>query len=541
MKFGDTPLQLAEGAILAHSQRIGGRTFKKGVVLSSDDINFFRKNGVENIVTARLGPNDLDENEAAHRLAKALETTGLKAGRAGTGRCNLIAQFDGLIQIDAKIIARLNRKNEAITIATVSPESVLKGGDIAATVKIITFGVAANHVAGCAKLIAEKRPVSLHPFSRLRIGLIQTTLSGTKQSVIEKAHHVTDDRITALGSEFAEEIICAHGEEQVTGAIRKMKQKRIGILLILGASAIADRRDVVPQAVINAGGDIDHFGMPVDPGNLMLLAHLEEMKILGIPGSARSPRLHGFDWLLQRFAAGRQVTARDITAMGVGGLLKEIPSRPMPRRSGEISYPPNEKNIAAVILAAGQSRRMGKRNKMLVEIDGKPMVRHIAEAIIETGAKPLVVVTGHQPEELKTALTGIDATFVHNPQFADGLSTSLKSGLGALPDNINGALIALGDMPGIAASHLNRLIAAFDPEKDQLICVPTRHGKRGNPVLWHSRFFSVMAQLSGDVGARHLIGEHADYVVDIEMDDDAVITDLDTPAALDAYLHSRKD
>ena len=532
MKFGETSLIDSKGAILAHSIRVGGKTFKKGITLHEPELAFLQKNGIERIVTAKLEQNDLHENDAALRLAKALKTEHLEIGQPGTGRCNLIAAANGLIKINKKLINTLNRNDEAITVATVSPGQALKKGDIAATVKIITFGVSLKYIIKCEQQIKEKKPLHLDPFKRLRIGLVQTTLSNTKNSVISKAHNITADRITALGSEFAQDYICKHEKKEIIQAIKIMKSQEIDILLILGASAISDRRDIVPQAIKDTGGNIIHFGMPVDPGNLMLLGKYTNMKILGIPGSARSARLHGFDYILQMLAAGREVRGQDITAMGVGGLLKEIPSRPMPRKLKEYSPRPSENKCAAIILAAGRSQRMGKRNKMLEKINGKPMIRHVTNTVVETGIKPIIVVTGHQPSLLMSALQGLEVDFVHNSNFRDGMSTSLKAGITALPEDIEGSFVVLGDMPGIKKEHFSKLSDAFD---QQLICVPTYRGKRGNPVLWHQSLFSDILNLSGDIGAKTIIEKNSDYVIDVEMNDEAVLVDLDTSRALEIF------
>jgi molybdenum cofactor cytidylyltransferase len=269
----------------------------------------------------------------------------------------------------------------------------------------------------------------------------------------------------------------------------------------------------------------------------MLFARLGNMRVLGIPGSARSPRLHGFDWVLQRLVAGLTVTPRDLTRMGVGGLLKEIPGRPMPREQEEIDDMIDDavKSVGAVLLAAGQSRRMGRENKMLVEIDGAPMVLHAARALIASRAAPVVVVLGHEAESVEAALTGLDVIFVGNPDYADGLSTSLRTGLSALPNEAPGAIIALGDMPGVTDADIDSLIAAFDPTAHHSICVPTHDGKRGNPVLWARRYFTEMASVAGDVGARHLIGENADQVIEVTRDNPGILIDLDTPEAVASH------
>lgn len=190
--------------------------------------------------------------------------------------------------------------------------------------------------------------------------------------------------------------------------------------------------------------------------------------------------------------------------------------------------------IAGIVLAAGQSRRAGAINKLLVEIDGEPMVRRVVRTVAGADVAPLVVVLGHEADRVRDALAAQDVAFVDNPDYADGLSTSLARGLGALPAEVDGVVVCLGDMPDVTADHVRRLIDAFAPEEGRDICVPTFNGKRGNPVLWARRYFDDIAGVAGDVGARHLIGEHADSVAEVAMSDGGVLLDLDTPEALAA-------
>ena len=262
------------------------------------------------------------------------------------------------------------------------------------------------------------------------------------------------------------------------------------------------------------------------------------MRVLGIPGSARSPRLHGFDWVLQRLVAGLDVTPEDLTRMGVGGMLKEMPGRPVSREQEELDDMSDDigPEIGGVLLAAGQSRRMGRANKMLVEVDGIPMVVHAARSLLASNASPVVVVLGHRPEQVERALEGLDVRFVHNPEYAEGLSTSLRAGLAALPASCDGAVVALGDMPGVRAEDIDMLIGEFDPAAGQSIIVPTHDGKRGNPVIWARRYFDEISSVSGDVGARHLIGANPDQVYEVRTDNPGVLIDLDTPEAVAAHI-----
>jgi molybdenum cofactor cytidylyltransferase len=252
---------------------------------------------------------------------------------------------------------------------------------------------------------------------------------------------------------------------------------------------------------------------------------------LGAPGCARSPVENGFDWVLMRLLAGLKVARSDLTGMGVGGLLMEIVTRPQPRVPTATD---GNRTISALILAAGRSTRMGGPNKLLAELRGKPLVRIVTEQVLASKASDVTVVTGHQAKEVERALQGLKVRFVHNPEFASGLASSVKAGIGVVPKEAGGALVCLGDMPLIDARLLDRLIAAFAPDNGVLIAVPVSGGSRGNPVLWSRRFFGELMSLDGDIGARHLIAKHADAVAEVPVDGQGAFVDINTPQALAA-------
>jgi molybdenum cofactor cytidylyltransferase len=257
--------------------------------------------------------------------------------------------------------------------------------------------------------------------------------------------------------------------------------------------------------------------------------------VLGAPGCARSPVENGFDWVLMRLLAGLKVTRAELTGMGVGGLLMEIVTRPQPRTKPDIE---GNRNVAAVILAAGRSTRMGGPNKLLAELDGKKLVRIAAEQALASKASEVVVVTGHQAELVEKALAGLNVRFVRNPEFAGGLASSVKAGIAAVPDNADGAVICLGDMPLISAGLIDRLVEAFAPDRGNLIVVPVADGRRGNPVLWSRRFFKELMTLDGDIRARHLIAKHAEAVAEVPVEGQSAFLDIDTPQALEAARRS---
>ncbi|MEQ8357601.1 MAG: molybdopterin-binding/glycosyltransferase family 2 protein [Kiloniellaceae bacterium] len=540
MIFGPTAVSAAEDCILAHSLRGGGFTFKKGRRLSAADVAALAAAGIAEVIAARLEAGDVHEDAAATELATAATGAGLAASASFTGRCNLMVAERGILVADRARIDAFNLVDESITFASLAPYDLVEPRQMAATIKIIPFSVPRAALDACLAVLRGGGPLlRVAPLRTQRAGLVQTSVSGTKVSVLDKARDVMNARLAQLDCPGVTERRCAHDSAAVAAALRDLRAADCDILLMSGASAIVDRRDVLPAALEAAGGKVRHFGMPVDPGNLMLLGELGGRPVVGLPGCARSPKFNGFDWVLQRLVAGLKVTPADVMRLGAGGLLKEIASRPLPRAEAveAESGAPRAPKIAGLVLAAGQSRRMGRDNKLLAPVDGQPMVSHVVASLQASQARPLAIVTGHDYTAVEAVLPprsseGGGFTLAHNPDYASGLSSSLRRGLAALPEDIDGVLVCLGDMPRITPAILNRLIAAFNPLEGRAICVPTWRGKRGNPVLFARRFFPEMLEVAGDTGARALIGEHAETVCEVPMDDDAVLLDIDTPEAL---------
>ncbi len=532
MKFGPVPVAEAEGAINAHSVAVENGRIAKGKFIDSDDIAALMASGIESIIVARLGENDVHEDEAALEIASALSGARVETAPAFTGRVNLFANCDGVLSLDASLIHGVNQIHECITLATLMPGTRVSTGTMIATIKIIPFSVERALLEQVLDLLSgSENSMSIAPFVAHKVGLVATRVSGTPEKMLDKTARLLTSRVEQLGSELGEEIRCDHTETSISEAITKLIGQGHEPVIVFGASATVDRRDMVPLGIEAAGGVVDHFGMPVDPGNLLLLGHLGEGRIVGAPGCARSPAENGFDRVLEQMMARQSVTPQTMVALGAGGLYKEIYSRPHPRRAVASHDGDANHNFAVVILAAGQSRRMGNINKLLQEIDGKAMLRHVAEAACASEASMVLVVTGHEHEQTEAVLKGLDVSFVHNPDYSDGLSSSLKTGVAGLNEDIDGFLVCLGDMPGISKNLLDQMMAAYAPEKGRLIIAPVFQEKRGNPVLFGSRFRPAIADLDGDMGAKFLIGRNEDVVFEIQADEN-ILLDVDTPDAL---------
>jgi molybdenum cofactor cytidylyltransferase len=338
MKFGAVAISSALGAVLAHSVRLPEGTLRKGTVLGAAEIARLHAGHIQAVVVAHLEAGDITEDIAAQRVAAALAGEGLESGSASTGRVNLYAGADGLLSVDAMRVLAANRVHEGLTVATLHPDTVVSAGQMIATIKIIPYAVPT--VALEAVLAAVRGSVAalrVSPWRSTSVALVLTRTPETRATVLTKMRQSVLKRLEPLGARLAAEHVVAHEEGAITAALQE--QLKAGsapaLLLVSGAAATVDRADVVPAAIVGAGGRVIHAGMPVDPGNLLVLGEIPVggamVPVVGIPTCARSPKLNGFDFVLRRLVAGIGVTGADIMAMGVGGLLTEIESRPMPR------------------------------------------------------------------------------------------------------------------------------------------------------------------------------------------------------------------
>jgi molybdenum cofactor cytidylyltransferase len=527
MQFGDIPIDEAAGAVLAHSVRVGDRKIPKGRVLTAADVDEMKAEGLASVIGVRLAPGDVMEDAAAAQLAAALPPDNLQLSPATTGRVNIFATTNGLFRADRSVVDRFNRVDPAITLACLGDRSDVKAGDMIATIKIIPLAVSGAAVARAAALLAGGDAFSVRTYRAMRVALVATELPSLKPSVMDKTRAILEARLAASRSTVSTERRVPHRAESVAAAIRELAPDN-DMVVVFGASAVSDAEDVIPAAIRAAGGLVEQVGLPVDPGNLLVLGSAAGKPVIGAPGCARSPKENGFDWVLNRILAGEKPNPMELTGLGVGGLLMEIPTRPLPRQGKAETG--RSLAIAAVVLAAGSASRMAGsgHHKLLARFDGVPLVRRSVEAALASGADRICVVTGYRADDIEAAIAGLGVDVVRNPDFASGMASSLRTGLSAVRDTADGLLVLLADMPGVTPGHLDRMIAAFRQENGTAIVRAISEGKRGNPVILPAVTFDAIARLTGDIGARPVIERSGLAVIDVDIGDAAHI-DTDTP------------
>ncbi|GES44930.1 4-diphosphocytidyl-2C-methyl-D-erythritol kinase [Rhizobium dioscoreae] len=535
MIFGEFLTMEAEGAVLAHSVRLADGGFSKGHKLTGGDIERLAAAGIDRVIAARIEPGDLMEDEAAEQLARAVAPDHLTFSEAATGRVNVHSTVDGLFVVNRIAVDRVNNLDPAITLACLADHVPVRAGDMVATFKIIPLAVSGVKIASGVEILRRMPVFEVKPFMPHAISLVATELPSLKASVMDKTARILSQRLQPSGSVLQREERVAHRAADVAGAIRRAlaAQDRLAkLVIVFGASAVIDAGDVIPEAIRLAGGEVIQVGMPVDPGNLLVLGRVDDIYVVGAPGCARSPKENGFDWVLDRILAGERPTPEDISAMGVGGLLMEIQSRPRPRDI--VNKPPSEISVAIVLLAAGKASRMGEggSHKLLAEFDGVPLVRRSTSIAIASGISDIVVVTGHRRNEIETALNGLTVEAVFNPDYGSGMASSLVAGVGTrAARRADGVLVMLADMPGVTSDDLKALMAAFREANGKAIVRAVSSGKRGNPVILPRSVLNAVMRLEGDVGARHIIETSGLPVIDVEIGEAAHL-DVDTPEAV---------
>lgn len=334
MKFGPVPLADAAGAILAHSVSLAKGRLRKGVVLDAAALDKLRNAGLTEVTVARLEPGDVHEDAAAERLASALvpdpKAAFLRLAPASTGRVNIYATRNGVAAIDAARINAVNAVHPMITVATVPEWQRMATRGMVATVKIISYAAPGDALEAACE--AGREALSLRPVRRKRALLIQTSVGGDEDGA--KGQRAMAMRFDRMGMTLGPKTLVAHRIADLKDALISARDQ-YDILCILTGSATSDLHDVAPEALRAAGGTVVHYGMPVDPGNLLFWGNLGSVPVLGLPGCAKSPALNGTDWVLERMLCDVPVTPADIMGMGVGGLLKEPPSRPTPRGTSD--------------------------------------------------------------------------------------------------------------------------------------------------------------------------------------------------------------
>jgi len=531
VKFEERLVADSEGWTLAHSVTCGQKRIAKGTKLTAAIVDQLVGGGLVSAQVFLLEQDDIDEDTAARIAAEKITGAGLQVKPAGKGRANIVATCNGLF-IPGSGIDAVNRADDAFSAASLVSHKPVRAEQLVATIKVIPYGLPS---AILGNVPPAKNPMTVSPFQDFNALLIVTGKTPTKKTVTNLT-----SRIERTGGALQVWGTVKHDKKSVIDSLAKAKLESVDLILMLGASAISDKRDIFPSALTDSGGQLIKLGMPADPGNLLMLGKLGKQTIIGLPGCARSPALNGFDWVIERFAAKEPIDAPTLTQMGTGGLLKEPVGRVAPRKGTADQVTPKEASVAAIVLAAGKSSRAKNIHKLLSTLAGKTVIATTIDSLLSIEGLNVHVVTGHKSADIKASLANKSVAFAHNSEFDQGMGTSIAVGVSAL-NKVDYALICLGDMPFVQQTTIQKILDTAAKTPGAAIFVPTFHGKRGHPVLWHQRFFGDLKGLHGDTGGKQILQNNVEKIVEVPVNDAGILIDLDTPEILAQFGISPTD
>lgn len=524
MKFEERKIADAEGWSLAHSLITGQQKWPKATLLTPEICVKITEQGINKVQVFKLENDDITEDAAAHLAANTVAGSGVNVVIEGRGRANLIANHDGIF-IPGNAIDVINQLDDAFSAASLPAYHVVSKGQLIATIKLIPYGIERRKIAAL--------DVKNHKASVVAFSALHTTLISTGPKITDKSLDALKARIERLGGTVSALMNTSHDIETVADLLKRCQNTETDIIMLLGASAISDKRDVIPAALTQVGGSITKLGLPTDPGNLLMLGTLGDKHVIGLPGCARSPALNGFDWVLERLFAGVGFDHHSLTMMGTGGLLKEMSGRRVPRI--EKKPPTNKSNIGALILAAGTASRAQGTSKLLSMFGSQTVIEATLAGILQQSLSEVVIVTGHNAEKLQPCLNGKNITVAHNEHYQNGMGSSLSIGARTMSEKNDYIMICLADMPFVRTETYKALLMAAHKADPGAILVPTFNSKRGHPVVWHQRYFAELAHLSGDTGGKYIMQRSSAAIIEVPVDDPAILIDLDTPEMLDQF------
>lgn len=516
----------SQGYILFHSVFINKGRIRKGKIINANDIKLMSASGIEELYVGSMEKGEIDENSASRIIGQAILSDNFSMSPTFSGKTNITSKYDGLFEIKENNVRKLNEISSNIAISSLNNHDIVYRGDHVLSVKSISYAIKYSDVNNIVSFLSNENLINLKEFKPLKFGIIYSHSINEKNTLIAKTKKSIETRIRDYNSSIMFECTTNHDFNSLKESIKKLSLMDLDVVLLFLSSSVSDYNDIVPQIIIQLGGKITSFGMPVDPGNLTLSATLGKTNLIAAAGSARSDALNGLDWHLNCLHAGVVVNEKMVNSLGVGGLLKDIDFA-IKRKKISKTIMTKKANIAAVVLSAGQSKRMGEKNKLLLKVNGKSIIKNYIDNITKSNISEVIVVTGHESEDIMLELKNYNLKFVFNEKYKDGLSTSLRAGIKSLGKKIDAVMICLPDMPLIGIYEINKLIEFYNPSIGNEICIATSNQQRGNPVLWDKSYFNELMNIKGDKGGRDLLSNFLDKSVEVDLGE-AVAFDIDT-------------
>jgi len=510
---------------------LNGYTIAKGKKLDDKDIELLKKNNIHKLFCAEEELNDVNFQIALRQLCAQLcgESTAYSIGDDGMAR--IVAAHDGVFACSEERCAKFNRFSDFAMLNTIAPYQQVKAGEVIAILQTdyplisqveidkILYSISGNDALLQVMQLKPQNAALLytHFYNTPEEDNKFTT---TVQKLITEVEH--------LPIEFSAEYNTAHNIKDITDTLGHAVGKNHDIVFIICGQRSGSKIDTIRLALKNFVDDIVCANIPQTGISDFVVATRRDVKIVCLPYEYDELHSSLIKRLILQVVASDKLLAINFAHLPNANLPQgmELSIREQARLSGNgAESDSNQNNIAAIVLAAGCSRRAGM-NKLLADINGTPLFLKAVHAAIRSKAKPVYVITGYQNEEIEKALENLDVNILHNPSFRSGVKTSIMLGLNSLPSNCKAALLIPADMPNVTERFLNKMIKSYNPNAKAQLLVATHKGTKHNPVLWSRELFKQADIVPEEANIRVIFPQHEDYTTKVETSNKKILLDV---------------
>ncbi len=529
----------ALGIRIAEEIRFDGQVLEKGHELTEEDIIQLKLSGITKVFGAEMGENDISNETALGIIAAKIcgDNTAYSIGKNGV--CKIVAIKDGVLVCADDRVAKFNRLAHNLILNTIEPYALVKSGEVIAELELTLPVIEQTMVDEIIfNLSGNIELISVAVQKKKKTALVYTKLYN---DAIETAHFT--DVVTKLVKDFSElqfdfqnEYNARHTIDDVGNAVQKAVDDGNDLIFILSGQKSVDEKDVIPAALNSYVDELVNLSIPQVGASDLMIAEKRGQKIIALPYNYDKFDSKLADHFIKLAIVNERLHKYDFSRpqnvlLSSGQELSEAEQNTLLTAENK-KLAKGEANIAVVILAAGLGSRAG-RNKLMLEVDEKPMFLKAVEAAVKSKASPVFVITGYNAAEMEEFLEDIDVNVIYNPSYRAGVKTSITLGLKSVPGFCDGALLLPADMPNITPEFINKMIKSFKKTEEKQLCIATRKGNKSNPVIWSKSLFGVADMVPENAHLRPVFMEHSDYTNLVEAPNDKLLLDVNFPNDID--------
>lgn len=540
-------IEEADGIVLSETIKLQGEIYPKGYKLNANDIKEWKELGVDVISGMQLQEGDISSNLALEIIGTKLSGSNVSYILDEEGTLKFAALEDGIFRVEENRIAKFNKMSNIFVLNTISPYSNVKAGDIIGILEILPPFVSQSKIDEIKlNLSGNFAMMTVMPEKQYKAALIYARFYTNKEenSYFTKQVKQLVKHLSRLNLEFSEEYEADYNSQAVGDAIQQAENQGNEVIFIISSIRTGGETDVIPQAMKSY---VDEFiccqTAQINMSD-MFVGEKRKSRVINLPYNYYREDCSLVDEMIIKSIINEKLIPTDYINKQNIILSKNYEldknERLLLQNHGDEKTDSEEAKVAVVILAAGVSSRT-KRNKLLItKENGEPLFMDSVKAAIASKAAPVFVITGHQHEEVEEYLENIDVNVIYNPNYRQGIKTSINLGLSLVPNICQGAILLPADMPNVTTKHINKMIEAFDAQEEKRVVVTNFKGVKRNPILWSRSLFEIADLVPENSGIRTVFAEHEDYMTLINAGSEKLILDVNYPSDID-ILEKGKD